>query len=274
MEATLPRHVREARVHILENVKPVEALAGHHAFLLQEKLDPGVAYAVLANTYFDKPVLGFFQAPREEGFYRRTTGGGALPSGKGWALGLVFNYRWSLRNLFKETSKLALCIDALIYGVTKIARRATVEIMGHGNVSLEQLTSCLGVDVSIMEMEPELIPKAAIDKLSSIEWNREYRPWNVVGEPYGPDESHYVRFLGYVESGIVHWIDIDGVFHASPPGQAIALIDNIVQVVPNKRLAYDLGNAWANLVETAGIDVEHLIMAMEDFMSKAEDIEP
>ena len=273
MEASLPRHVREARVHVLEGVKPLEALAGHHAFLLQEKLDPGAAYVVLASTYFDKPVLGFFQAPHKEEFYRRTTGGSTLPPGKGWVLGLVFNYRWSLKNLLKETSNLALCMDALAHGVTKIARRATVEILGHGGIGLEQLTSCLGVETSIMDMEPELIPETAIEKLSSTEWNRGYRPWNVMGEPYGPDESHYVRFLGYVESGIIHWVDIDGVFHASPPGQAIALIDNIVQVVPNRRLAYDLGNAWANLVETAGIDVEHVIMAMEDFMSKAENIE-
>ncbi len=274
MEPLLPRHIKTIKLFTLERTAPIEALAGHHAFILQEKLEPGTAYAMLAGSYFDKPVIGFFQAPREDGFYRRTTGGDTLPHGTGWILGIVFNYRWSLRNLLNDVTKLATCINAHTYGVTKIARRAVIEILGRGEARLDTIVSCLGAGTQVLVMEPELIPRVAVDKLSSIEWNREYRFWNVIGDVYGADNRHYIRFMGYVEDGIIHWVDVDGVFHASPPGQAIAIIDNIVQVVPNKRLAYDLGNAWANLVETAGIEVEHVIKAMEDFMAKAESLEP
>lgn len=248
-------------------------------------------YGVLASLDSDSVVLGFYSRPPDVlvdrvSYGRRVTGGPVFAGGRGSVyVGLVYDYVWGLRSLLKEASKLASCITGLpveggysgsndggvVVGVSKIGGKAVVELLSMG-FSVDKIESCLEKVYGKVGREgfldEGLIPKSALDRMGSEEWLRlNPRPYNVEAE--SRSEGYYVRFTGWVEDGLLHWIDVDGNFYASPPSQVLALIDTVQQVIPSDGLAYEFVAAWGTFVDTAGVSIDNIRDAFYKLIERA-----
>ncbi|MCE4602996.1 MAG: hypothetical protein F7C08_03275 [Desulfurococcales archaeon] len=228
-------------------------------------------------------VYGSYQRPSGDRFLRRITGGPEASMGPGSAyLAAVREYRWSLATMFRENSKLVECLsgsspqggraDGVVIGVTKVAGHGITEVLMARDPGLGRVRECLssvyGRISGEEELDPDLAPDIAVKRNSSPEWLRPGRSYNI--ESTSSNNGFYIRFLAWAEDGLIHWIDLDGVFYASPPSQVYALVETVSQAMPSPGLVYEFTAAWSTFVDTAGISVDEVEEAFRGLVERVE----
>ncbi len=248
-------------------------------------------HGVMASIDVDSVVLGFYSRPPDVmvsgvSYGRRISGGPVFTGNRGSIYaGLVYEYVWGLRSLLRDASKVASCITGalveggvswsrdgkVVVGVSKIGGRALVELLVDG-FDVGNVKGCIGKVYGRVSdegwLDEALIPDVAVGRVKSEEWLRlTPRPYNVEAE--SSREGFHVRFTGWVEEGLLHWVDVDGNFYASPPSQVLALIDNVQQVIPSEGLAYEFVAAWGTFIDTAGVTIDNIREAFYELIRKA-----
>lgn len=264
---------------------PVRTLSSPDIFILRgRRAAMGSLDAVYSKwTGPTMVVYGAYQRPQSDRYLRRITGGPEVHMQPGSSyLALVREYRWSLSTMLKEDSRLVECLagdplaggraGSVVLGVSKVAGHGVTEILMPHDPGKMRVRDCLssiyGRVSSVEELDPDLAPDMAVKRNSSPEWLRPGRGYNV--EARSGRDGFYIRFTAWVEDGLIHWIDLDGVFYASPPSQVYALVDTVTQALPSPGLVYEFTAAWSTFVDTAGISMENVDEAFRALVERAE----
>ena len=263
---------------------PLTVISSPDAIILSKpRMRLDTAYAIYARWSGDPiRVYGAYQRVEGGRYLRRVSGGPDILASPGGAyLAVVREYKWSLETLVRDTSSLVEClggrleggrINGGVVGFTKIAGFGVTEVLLEKDPGADGILQCLqdslGKIASVEELDKDLIPSMALKRNSSQEWLRPGRPYNI--EASSGSNGYTIRFTSWVEDGIIHWIDLDGVFYASPPSQVYALIDTVTEALPSPGLVYEFAAAWSTFVDTAGISVDDVRNAFEELVAKAE----
>ncbi len=269
----------------LMEADPVRTLSSPDIFILRGRRAAMGSLDVVYSRWSGPrlTVYGSYQRPSGDRFLRRITGGPEASMGPGSAyLAAVREYRWSLATMFREDSKLVECLsgsspqggraDGVVIGVTKVAGHGITEVLMARDPGLGRVRECLssvyGRISGEEELDPDLAPDIAVKRNSSPEWLRPGRSYNI--ESTSSKNGFYIRFLAWAEDGLIHWIDLDGVFYASPPSQVYALVETVSQAMPSPGLVYEFTAAWSTFVDTAGISVDEVEEAFRGLVERVE----
>ena len=261
---------------------PLLVISAPDAFLVRSQ---GMALdtvdVVVAEVQGEALIHGAYERPKAHTYLRRLTGGPLFKAHSGdLYIAVIRRYQWRLDTLLKDHSKLVSCMgggDAYggqagdaVYGVTKIAGKGVAEVLAKSR-TMEDALKCverLGRIAGIEELDEDLIPGKALERNRDPGWLRPPRQSNVWS--YSTANGYRIGFHAWVEEGLIHWIEVDGNFHAAPPSQVYALIDTVEQVYPSPGLAYEFTAAWSTFVDTAGISIDNVSEAFNGLLRRVE----
>ena len=271
------------RLWILE-ADPIKVLSSPDAFIIRNH--PGMTVNVILSGISDSIVVkGAYERGSRDRYLRRITGGPSIQvDGNGMYIAVIMKYQWSLKTLLSDVSKLFKCIsksdirggrggDGSILGVTKVAGMGIAEILSNRHIEYAYIEDCIGRNLGRItrreKLDQDLIPIQAINRNRDPTWIRRPRPYNISSYIHN-NKGYIIGFTGWLEDEVIHWIEIDGSFYASPPSQVYALVDTVVQTPPSPGLVYEFTAAWSTFVDTAGITIDDLSIAFQNLVKEAE----